>query len=86
MNRKSSDAIYLPVRVRTADRSPCILSDKSDRYYTLNAIRYTLKKGSNKLALRVYNTLTRKKEEFIPLRNKEVKMYVCGVTLYDELH
>jgi len=86
VNRKSNDAIYLPVRVHTADRSPCILSDKSARYYTLNAKRYTLKKGSNKLSLRVYNTLTRKKEEFVPLEHKEVKAYVCGVTLYDELH
>jgi len=38
------------------------------------------------LSLRVYNTLTRKKEEFVPLEHKEVKAYVCGVTLYDELH
>ena len=38
------------------------------------------------MSLKVYNTLTRKREEFIPLRNKEVRMYVCGVTLYDELH
>ena len=41
---------------------------------------------SNRLSLKVYNTLTRKKENFVPLRNKEVRMYVCGVTLYDELH
>lgn len=38
------------------------------------------------MSLRVYNTLTRKKEEFVPLEHKEVKAYVCGVTLYDELH
>jgi len=38
------------------------------------------------LAFKVYNTLTRKKEEFVSFKNKEVKMYVCGVTLYDELH
>ena len=38
------------------------------------------------MALVVYNTLTGKKEEFIPLKDKEVKMYVCGVTLYDQLH
>jgi len=38
------------------------------------------------LALKVYNTLTRKKEEFTPFKDKEVKMYICGVTLYDELH
>ncbi len=38
------------------------------------------------MELRIYNTLTGKKEEFIPFEDKEVKMYVCGVTLYDELH
>jgi cysteinyl-tRNA synthetase len=38
------------------------------------------------LPLKVYNTLTKRKEEFVPLKDKEVRMYVCGVTLYDELH
>jgi len=38
------------------------------------------------LPLKVYNTLTRRKEEFIPLKDKKVRMYVCGVTLYDKLH
>jgi len=38
------------------------------------------------LPLKVYNTLTKRKEEFAPLKDKEVRMYVCGVTLYDELH
>ncbi len=32
------------------------------------------------------NTITRKKEEFIPLQDKKVKMYVCGVTPYDYSH
>ncbi len=32
------------------------------------------------------NTITRKKEEFIPLEDKKVKMYVCGVTPYDYSH
>jgi len=36
--------------------------------------------------LRVYNTLTRKKEEFIPLNGKRVGMYVCGPTVYDYSH
>jgi cysteinyl-tRNA synthetase len=36
--------------------------------------------------LKVYNTLTRRKEEFVPLKDNEVRMYVCGVTLYDKLH
>jgi len=38
------------------------------------------------MSLAVYNSLSRTKEEFIPLGRKRVKMYVCGVTLYDELH
>ncbi len=36
--------------------------------------------------LKIYNTLTRKKEEFLPLKDNQVKMYICGVTLYDKLH
>ncbi|MFH1461897.1 MAG: cysteine--tRNA ligase [bacterium] len=32
------------------------------------------------------NTLSRKKEEFIPLHDKKVKMYVCGVTPYADSH
>ncbi len=36
--------------------------------------------------LRVYNTLTRKKEEFQPLEPGAVKMYVCGPTVYSDAH
>ncbi len=36
--------------------------------------------------MRVFNTLTGKKEEFIPLNEGKVKMYVCGVTVYDYCH
>ncbi len=36
--------------------------------------------------LRIYNTLTRKKEEFQTLAPDEVKMYVCGVTVYSDAH
>jgi len=38
------------------------------------------------VSLRVHNTLTRKEEEFIPLVPGEVRMYVCGVTVYDLCH
>ncbi len=38
------------------------------------------------MPLRIYNTLTGKKEEFIPLEEGKVKMYVCGVTVYDRGH
>ena len=36
--------------------------------------------------LRIYNTLTRKKEEFQTLSPDEVKMYVCGPTVYSDAH
>ncbi|MFA5112722.1 MAG: cysteine--tRNA ligase [Candidatus Margulisiibacteriota bacterium] len=38
------------------------------------------------MALKVYNTLTRRKEEFQPLQPPAVGMYVCGITPYDETH
>ncbi len=38
------------------------------------------------MALKIYNTLHSQKEVFSPLEDNEVRMYVCGVTLYDELH
>ncbi len=38
------------------------------------------------MSLRIYNTLTGKKEDFIPLREKQVGMYACGVTVYDLCH
>ena len=36
--------------------------------------------------LKVYNTLTRQKEEFVPLDDNNVRMYVCGPTVYDYPH
>jgi cysteinyl-tRNA synthetase len=38
------------------------------------------------MVLNIYNTLTRKKEEFIPVENEKVKMYVCGMTVYSDAH
>ncbi len=38
------------------------------------------------MPLIVYNTLTRRKEEFIPLAPGRVHMYVCGPTVYDDAH
>lgn len=34
----------------------------------------------------IYNSLTRKKEEFLPLNPPNVNIYTCGVTVYDECH
>ncbi len=36
--------------------------------------------------IRIYNTLSRKKEEFIPLEEGKVRMYVCGPTVYNFIH
>jgi cysteinyl-tRNA synthetase len=36
--------------------------------------------------MRVYNTLTRKKEELVPLNKGEMKIYVCGPTVYNFFH
>lgn len=36
--------------------------------------------------MKLYNTLTRTKEEFIPLEEGKVKMYVCGPTVYNYIH
>ncbi len=38
------------------------------------------------MSLKLYNTLTRKKEEFKPLKDKEIKWYTCGPTIYDYSH
>ncbi len=38
------------------------------------------------MALHLYNTLTSKEEEFVPLTPGKVGMYVCGVTVYDRSH
>ena len=38
------------------------------------------------MPLRIYNSLTKKKEEFVPLREGRISMYVCGVTVYDRCH
>jgi cysteinyl-tRNA synthetase len=36
--------------------------------------------------IRIYNTLTQKKEEFRPIEPGKVRMYVCGMTVYDYCH
>jgi cysteinyl-tRNA synthetase len=38
------------------------------------------------MTLRIYNTLTRKKDDFIPLQEGKVTMYCCGITAYDFSH
>ena len=36
--------------------------------------------------MKIYNTLTRQKEEFVPITAGEVKIYACGPTVYNYIH
>ena len=38
------------------------------------------------ITMKLYNTLTKRKEEFVPLEEGKVKMYVCGPTVYNYIH
>ena len=38
------------------------------------------------MSLMIHNNLTNRKEEFVPIEPGKVKMYVCGVTVYDDIH
>src|SRR5574342_23162 len=38
------------------------------------------------MSIVIYNTMTRQKEEFVPLEEGKVKMYVCGPTVYNYIH
>ena len=38
------------------------------------------------MSIKIYNTLTQKKEPFVPLEEGKVKMYVCGPTVYNYIH
>src|SRR4030042_2317865 len=38
------------------------------------------------MTLKIYNSLTRKKEEFKPVKKGKIKMYVCGMTVYSDAH
>ncbi|MBB2970248.1 cysteine--tRNA ligase [Mesorhizobium sp. RMAD-H1] len=42
--------------------------------------------SDNAPRLRLYNTLTHQKEEFVPIDRENVRMYVCGPTVYDYAH
>ncbi len=46
---------------------------------SINKLRRTL-------VLQIYNTLSRKKEPFKPIEEGKVRMYVCGMTVYDLCH
>jgi cysteinyl-tRNA synthetase len=58
-----------------------ILPDGGERY--LSTPLFVTKRSSG---LCVYNTLTRKKEEFIPIEENRVTLYTCGPTLCQQIH
>ncbi len=58
-----------------------ILPDGGERY--LSTKLFTIQEQTN---LRFYNTISRTKEPFQPLRSGHVSMYSCGPTLHDRLH
>lgn len=62
-------------------RIVAILPDGGERY--LSTTLFTDKKKSG---LFLYNTLNRKKEEFIPIQEDQVTMYTCGPTLCQMIH
>lgn len=37
-------------------------------------------------SLKIYNTLAREKQTFVPIEPGRVRMYVCGMTVYDYCH
>jgi cysteinyl-tRNA synthetase len=58
-----------------------ILPDGGERYLSTSLFLSKKKSG-----LRVYNTLTRQKEDFIPIKENRVGMYSCGPTLCQPIH
>jgi len=38
------------------------------------------------MSMRIYNSITRQKEDFVPVESGKVKMYVCGMTVYSDAH
>jgi cysteinyl-tRNA synthetase len=57
-----------------------IFPDRAEKYLSTQLIE------GDKMSFRLFNTLTRKKQEFVPLEKNKVKMYTCGPTVYDYAH
>jgi cysteinyl-tRNA synthetase len=39
-----------------------------------------------RMGLSIYNTMTKQAEDFVPIDDRKVRMYVCGVTVYNDIH
>ncbi|MCI4625352.1 MAG: cysteine--tRNA ligase [Candidatus Magnetoovum sp. WYHC-5] len=70
-------------RVRKVDPIEQKLKEIETRVGTLEK-KMDKDKGNNKM--KIFNTLSGKKEDFIPIRNGRVGIYACGVTVYDLCH
>jgi cysteinyl-tRNA synthetase len=66
-----------------SERLDEVESDVNELTRRIGELEKRLERGGK---MRIYNTLTGKKEEFIPLTPGEVRMYVCGITAYDVSH
>lgn len=57
-----------------------IFADRAEKYLSTNLIL------EDKMSFKIFNTLTRQKQEFVPLEKGKVKMYTCGPTVYNYAH
>ena len=55
-------------------------------FFTEKRVRTCLISRKEQKMIRIYNTLTRKKEVFKPIEEGKIKMYVCGPTVYNYIH
>jgi cysteinyl-tRNA synthetase len=75
-----------PGRGRTCTMPKTALRPNRAANESLESIPATLYSTPEMSDLRLYNTLTREKETFVPLVPGEVRMYSCGPTVYHHLH
>ena len=52
----------------------------------VRAVPAVRKNKKEEKTMKIYNTLSRRKEEFVPVEPGKVKMYVCGPTVYNLIH
>ena len=69
---------------KTLPVGTCLLYTSPETPVTESPIQIEEKRGDRNM--KIFNTLTRKKEEFVPLEPGKVKMYVCGPTVYNFIH
>ncbi len=57
-----------------------ILPDRAEKYLSTPLIEV------DKMGMKIFNTLNKNKQEFVPLKKGKVSMYTCGPTVYDHAH